>query len=164
MSIYYLWYNERMKNKLDQPAAIVNRRARYDYELGDDLVVGMSLTGREVRAARLGHVQLKGSYVNVKSGELWLNNASFSIVNNEKGETNARSVDDSPRKLLAKRREIEQLEAAKQQGMTIVPTKLLKSGRFIKLVVALGKGKKNYDKRQTIKKRDQERDAKRLSV
>ena len=150
-----------MKKKPSQTGSIVNRRARYDYELGNELVVGLSLTGREVRAARLGHVQLRGSYVNVKSGEIWLNNASFSIVQNEKGETNARTVDDSPRKLLAKRREIEQLEAAKKQGMTIVPTKLLTSGRYIKLVIALGKGKKNYDKRQTIKRRDLDRDTKR---
>lgn len=154
----HLWYNEKMKNKPDKPTAILNRRARYDYELGEDIVVGMSLTGREVRAARLGHVQLKGSYVNIRSGELWLVGASFSIVNNEKGTTNARTVDDSPRKLLAKRREIEHLEAAKKQGMTIVPTKLFTNGRFIKLVIAIGKGKKHYDKRQAIKKRDQERD------
>lgn len=149
-----------MKKKLAQPAAIVNRRARYDYELGDELVVGLSLNGREVRAARLGHIQLKGSYVSVQRHELWLNNASFSVVNNEKGTTNARTVDDSPRKLLAKRREIEQLEAAKKQGMTIVPTKLLTGGRYIKLVIALGKGKKHYDKRQTIKRRDLERELK----
>lgn len=147
-----------MKKKPAQPSAIVNRRARYDYELGDDLVVGMSLNGREVRAARLGHVQLKGSYVSTKRGELWLTNASFSVINNEKGASNARTVDDSPRKLLAKRREIEQLEAAKKQGMTIVPTKLLTSGRYIKLVIALGKGKKNYDKRHALKKRDESRD------
>jgi len=147
-----------MKKKASPPPTVVNRRARYDYELGADLVVGLSLSGKEVRAARLGHVQLKGSYVNVKSGELWLNNASFSVINNEKGATNTRTVDDKPRKLLAKRREIEQLEAAKQQGMTIVPTKLLSSGRYIKLVIALGKGKKNYDKRQAIKKRDLERE------
>lgn len=147
-----------MKKKVTQPVSIINRRARYDYELGDDLVVGMSLNGREVRAARLGHIQLKGSYVSTKGGELWLTNASFSVVNNEKGATNARTVDDSPRKLLAKRREIEQLEAAKKQGMTIVPTKLLTSGRYIKLVIALGKGKKNYDKRHSIKRRDLERE------
>jgi len=147
-----------MKKKPTQAGSIVNRRARYDYELGEDLVVGMALTGREVRAARLGHVQLRGSYVSSQNNELWLTNASFSIVNNEKGETNARAVDDSPRKLLAKRREIDQLQTAKQQGMTIVPTKLLTQGRYIKLVIALGKGKKNYDKRQTIKKRDQDRD------
>jgi SsrA-binding protein len=147
-----------MKKKLDQPAAIVNRRARFDYELGEDLVVGLSLTGREVRAARLGHVQLKGSYVSIQKGELWLTNASFSIVHNEKGVSNARTVDTSPKKLLAKRREISRLEDAKKQGMTIVPTKLLTNGRFIKLVIALGKGKKRYDKRQTLKKRDQSRD------
>lgn len=147
-----------MKKKLDQPAAIVNRRARFDYELGEDLVVGLSLTGREVRAARLGHVQLKGSYVSIQNGELWLTNASFSIVHNEKGVSNARTVDTSPKKLLAKRREISRLEDAKKQGMTIVPTKLLTNGRFIKLVIALGKGKKRYDKRQTLKKRDQSRD------
>lgn len=150
-----------MKKPPTKPAQILNRRARYDYELGADLVVGLSLIGKEVRAARLGHVQLKGSYVNVKSGELWLNNASFSVVNNEKGVTNARTVDDQPRKLLAKRREIEQLEAAKKQGMTIVPTKLLTSGRYIKLVIALGKGKKNYDKRHALKKRDEARDTSR---
>lgn len=150
-----------MKKKAAQPSAIVNRRARYDYELGDELVVGMSLNGREVRAARLGHVQLKGSYVSTKAGELWLTNASFSVVNNEKGASNARTVDDSPRKLLAKRREIEQLEAAKKQGTTIVPTKLLTNGRYIKLVIALGKGKKNYDKRHALKKRDEARDTNR---
>lgn len=149
------------KNKPTAAPAIVNRRARYDYELGDELVVGLSLTGREVRAARLGHIQLKGSYVQLHNGELWLQKASFSIVNNEKGVTAARTVDDSPRKLLAKRREIDQLEAAKKQGMTIVPTKLLTQGRYIKLVIAVGKGKKNYDKRQSIKKRDLERDSRR---
>jgi SsrA-binding protein len=150
-----------MKNKPDQPKAIVNRRARYDYELGDELVVGLSLNGREARAARIGHVQLKGSYVSVHSHELWLNNASFSVVNNEKGASNARAVDDSPRKLLAKKREIEQLEAAKKQGMTIVPTKLLTAGRYIKLVIAVGKGKKHYDKRNALKKRAETRDANR---
>lgn len=147
-----------MKKKPVQPSAIVNRRARFDYELGDELVVGLSLNGREVRAARLGHVQLKGSYVSVKDHELWLTGASFSVINNEKGSTNARTVDDTPRKLLAKRREIDQLQGARQQGMSIVPTKLLTQGRYIKLIIALGKGKKRYDKRQAIKKRDQERE------
>lgn len=152
-----------MKQQHAKPAAIVNRRASYDYELGDELIVGLSLNGREVRAARLGHVQLKGSYVSVKHDELWLTGASFSVVNNEKGSTNARTVDDSPRKLLAKRREIEHLQDARKQGMSIVPTKLLTQGRYIKLVIALGKGKKRYDKRQALKKRDQEREQRRQS-
>lgn len=140
---------------------VVNRRARFDYALGEDLVVGISLTGPEVRAARDGHVQLKGSFVTIRGNELWLNNASFSLKLNEKGNPNARSIDTSPRKLLAKRREIDALAAKKQQGTSIVPTKMLTSGRFIKMVIALGKGKKTYDKRETIKRRQQDREAKR---
>lgn len=141
--------------------AIVNRRASFDYALESDLVVGISLTGKEARAARDGHVQLKGSFVSVRNNELWLNNASFSLKLNEKGNANARSIDTSPRKLLAKRREIEALMAKKQQGMSIVPTKLLNSGRYIKLVIAVGKGKKQYDKRETLKRRQQDREAQR---
>lgn len=146
-----------MVRKPKEKPAILNRRARYDYELGEELVVGMVLTGLEVRAARENHVQLKGSYVTIRNNELWLNNTSFSVVLNQKGLTNARSVDDSTRKLLASRKQINQLAAEKKQGMTIVPTKLLTNGRHIKLVIALGKGKKNYDKRQALKARDDKR-------
>jgi SsrA-binding protein len=147
------------KSKSNGP--IVNRRARFDYELGDEIVAGLSLTGIETRAAREGHVQLKGSFVSLKDNELWLNNASFSLKLNEKGQTNARTVDTNPRKLLAHRKQIDAFAEKKQQGMTIVPTKLLTTGRHIKLVIALGKGKKRYDKRQTLKKRDELRDANR---
>lgn len=146
-----------------QPAApIVNRRAKFDYELADDLMVGISLTGPETRAARDGHIQLKGSFVTIKNDELFLNNASFSIKLNQKGDANARSVDTTPRKLLAKRKEIDQLAARKKQGMSIVPTKLLTNGRYIKLVIALGKGKKLYDKRESLKRRQQDRESHRM--
>lgn len=150
------------KKKADsKPKSIVNRRAKFDYELGDELVVGIVLTGPETRAARDGHIQLKGSFVSVRNDELWLNNASFSLKINEKGKVSARSIDTSPRKLLASRKQIDGLTAKKQSGMSIVPIKLLTSGRFIKVVIALGKGKKNYDKRETMKRRDQERDIQR---
>jgi len=139
------------------PGGLINRRARFDYSLGDEIVAGLVLTGPEVRAARDGHVQLKGSFVSLKDNELWLNNASFSLKLNEKGN-NARTVDTRARKLLASRKQIDHFKAEKQAGMTIVPTKLLTTGRHIKLVIALGKGKKNYDKRETIKRRDQDRD------
>lgn len=145
------------KKKQQKPQAIVNRRASFDYALGDELVAGLELTGREVRAARDGRVQLKGSFVTIRNNELWLNNASFSLALNSKG-VHESTVDTSPRKLLAKRRQIDELAARKQEGMTIVPLRLLTQGRFIKVVIALGKGKKNYDKRQAIKKRDQARD------
>lgn len=151
------------KPRTKKPAAsIVNRRARFDYELGDEIVAGMVLTGPEVRAARDGHIHLKGSYVTVRDGELWLNNASFSLKLNERGRPGARSVDTTPRKLLASRKQIDLLQSRKKEGMTIVPTKLLTTGRFIKLVIALGKGKRRYDKRETIKRRDIEREHKRM--
>lgn len=157
----FLRYNEVImaakKKKPTKQRAIVNRRASFDYILGDELVTGIALTGREARAARDGRVQLKGSFVTIRNNELWLNNASFSLVLNTKGAGET-TVDTSPRKLLAKRRQIEELAARKQSGMTIVPLKLLTQGRHIKLVIALGKGKKNYDKRQAIKQRDQERE------
>lgn len=148
------------KKKQAKPGAVLNRRARFDYALGDEIVAGLVLTGPEVRAARDGHVQLKGAYVSLQKSELWLNNASFSLKLNQKGQINARTVDTSPRKLLASRKQIDTLEAEKQQGMSIIPTKLLTQGNFIKLVIALGKGKRKYDKRQTIKKRDLEREQK----
>ena len=147
------------KKKADQPKAVVNRRARFDYELGDELVAGIVLTGLETRAARDGHVQLRGSFVTIRNNELWLNNASFSIKLQQRGEASARSIDTSPRKLLASRKQIDQLAEKKQAGMTIIPTKLITAGKFIKVVIALGKGKKNYDKRETIKRREQDREA-----
>lgn len=147
------------KKPVAKPGAVLNRRARFDYALGEEVVAGLSLTGQEVRAARDGHIQLKGSFVSIKDDELWLNNASFSLKLNEKGNANARTIDTSPRKLLVKRKQIDELKASKKQGMSIVPTKLITKGRFIKVVIALGKGKKNYDKRETIKRRDQDRDA-----
>ena len=119
------------------------------------------LTGPEVRAARDGHVQLKGAFVSLRNDELWLNNASFSLRLNVRGQANSKSVDTSARKLLASRQQIDRFAAAKQQGLTIVPTKLLTNGRFIKIVIALGRGKKRYDKRETIKRRDQDRETRR---
>lgn len=173
MSLYILWGSpdagdilylmaKKPTTKQTKPNQVVNRRARFDYQLGEEIVAGIVLTGQEVRAARDGHVQLKGAFVSIRSGELWLNNASFSLKLNQKGQANARTVDTAARKLLASRRQIEHFMAAKDRGMTIVPTKLLTSGNFIKIVIALAKGKKNYDKRETIKRRDQDRETKRL--
>jgi len=145
-----------MKKKANQPKTISNRRARHDYELGDSLVVGLELTGRETKALRMGHGQLRGAYVTVKgnSNELLLINATISPSS---GIPIPESEQTRARKLLAKRREINALIEAKQQGRTIVPLEMLTQGRFIKLRIAVGKGKKLYDKRQTLKKRDTDR-------
>ena len=134
---------------------IVNRRARYDYELGDSLVVGLQLTGAETKALRLGHGTLRGAYVTVKDNELWLINAQISSVRGIQIPDDAQT---RTRKLLAKRAEIDRLITSKEQGYTIIPLELLTSSRFIKLRIAVGKGKKVYDKREIIKRRQQERE------
>lgn len=146
------------KKKSKQTKTIANRRARFDYQLDDSLVVGLELTGKETKALRMGQGSLRGAYVTVKDDELWLINSLIGevpgILFNEDEKTRSR-------KLLAKRREINALIAAKQQGRTIVPLEILTQGRFIKLRIAAGKGKKQYDKRQVLKKRDADREAKR---
>ncbi len=144
--------------KKKQPAKkqIVNRRARFDYELSDDIVAGVALTGAESKNLRMGHGNLTGSYVTVKDNELWLLGAAIHGTSGIPIDEDAKT---RTRKLLVKRRDIDELIAAKKQGKTIVPTKFLTNGKYIKVVIALGKGKKNYDKRETIKRRDQTRQA-----
>ena len=134
-----------MKKKRVSDSVTVNRKARFDYVLGDELTCGMVLTGPEVRAIRDHHVQLKGSFVTIRNDELWLNNLTL-------GAETARNI-----KLLATKKQILGLMREKVAGSTIVPVKLLGGGRHIKLVIAIGNGKKKYDKRETIKKRDIER-------
>jgi SsrA-binding protein len=138
---------------------IQNRRARFDYELGDSLLVGMVLNGRETKALRMGHGHLKGAYVVVKDGELWLLNATITSVPGVSLEENEQT---RSRKLLAKKREIDDLIAAKDQGRSIIPLEILTRGRYIKIRISVGKGKKNYDKRQSLKKRDEERSMRNL--
>src|SRR5574344_2150147 len=100
------------KSSKTSSSTIVNRRARFDYELGEEIIAGLVLTGPEVRAAREGHVQLRGAFVSLRNNELWLNNASFSLRLTTKGEANARSVDTSARKLLVSRKQIDRFTAA----------------------------------------------------
>lgn len=147
--------------KTQPQPTITNRRARYDYIIRDEFSVGIALTGKEVKAARSGQVSLKGSYVTIKGGELWLVNASFSVIHTEPGRS-TRSVETGARKLLAHKKEVAQLQAAKDQGFTIIPLSMTTRTRFIKLKIATAKGKKQYDKRETIKRRDQERESARM--
>jgi len=143
-----------MARKKPTTGRITNRRAQHDYELGDSFVAGLELTGAETKNLRMGHGQLRGAYVTVKNNELWLLNATIS-------GTAGIPMDDAnktrTRKLLAKRREIDALIAGKQQGRTIVPLEIITKGRYIKLRLAIGKGKKLYDKRQTLKAKDEKR-------
>jgi SsrA-binding protein len=142
------------KKHQNQTKSIVNRRARFDYELGDSLMVGLELTGAETKSLRMGHGQLRGAYVTVKDSQLWLIGAA---INGTTGVPISESDQNRTRRLLAKRREINALVEAKQQGRTIVPLELLTRTRYIKLRIAIGKGKKQYDKRESLKQRDEAR-------
>ena len=134
-----------MKKKKPSSSVTLNRRASFDYVLGDELSVGMVLSGPDVRKIRDHHVQLKGSFVTIRNDELWLNNLTL-------GAETAENI-----KLLATRKQIESLKKEKVAGSTIVPVKLLGGSRHIKLIIAVGRGKKKYDKRETIKRRDIDR-------
>ena len=134
------------KTKKAQNQVSVNRRASFDYHLGDKLICGMALSGPEVRLIRDHHLQLKGSFITLRNNELWLNNLTI-------GAETARNI-----KLLATKKQILSLQKSKLLGNTIVPTKLFGGSRHIKLEIALASGKKKYDKRLSIKHRDLDRE------
>lgn len=147
-----------MAKKKPQDGKISNKRARFDYDLTDTFLVGIVLNGREAKSLRLKHGSLQGAYVTIKGEELFLINAS---IHGTKGIPIEDQEVTQARKLLAKRKEIDQIIAAKNQGRTVVPVDILTQGRYIKVRIAIGKGKKHQDKRQTMKERDDSRNAQR---
>lgn len=146
-----------MAKKRKNTGTIRNKRASFDYELKDSYIAGIALTGAETRSLRSHHGSLQGAFVQLKDGEAWLINSLVTPL-----KTNAANlpsdVQTRNRKLLLKKRELDQLAEAKRQGNTIVPVRFLTDSKYIKLEIAIGRGKKKYDKRQAIKKRDTERD------
>jgi SsrA-binding protein len=136
-----------------------NRRATFDYTISEKLVAGLVLSGAEVKSAKLGQVSLKGSFVTINGGEAWLNNAHitpYNMAGNRSGLDPTR-----PRKLLVHRKQLQELIGAKQRGQQLVVLALLEERRLVKLEVGIGRSKKRYDKRETIKRRTQEREASR---
>jgi SsrA-binding protein len=134
-----------------------NRKAKFDYEFLDRFTAGIELTGPEVKSVRKGLVSLAGSYVSIRGGEAFLLGAEIAPYQpkNQPPDYDAARA----RKLLLSKGEIEKIaEAESTKGLTIVPTSVYNKGRFIKLDVAIARGKKQFDKRQAIKKRDTERD------
>lgn len=133
-----------------------NRAAYHEYHILDKYEAGISLTGTEVKSVLDGRVQLKEGYVAVRDGEAWLFNAHISPYahGNRENHEPLRT-----RKLLLHRREIEQLgEATVKQGMTLVATRVYLKHRRIKVEVAVAKGKKMYDKRETEMRRTVDRE------
>lgn len=138
-----------------------NRRARYDYEIESDLECGIILMGSEVKSLRTGQSNIAESYASVENGELWLTNAYIARYEPAKqwGHEERRR-----RKLLVKNKELARLWAATQrEGMTIVPLVMYFNDKgLVKLKIAIGKGKKNHDKRATEAERDWNRQKQRV--
>jgi len=144
------------KRKAAPGDVATNRQAGYRFELLDRLETGIVLQGTEVKSLRNGAVQLKDGYAQVRDGELWLYNVHIPPY----GPASRENHDpERPRKLLAHKREIERLVGKIQErGLTLVPTRIYFSGPRAKVEVALARGKDRFDKRETIKARDQRRD------
>ena len=139
-----------------------NRRARFNYEIGDTYEAGIALTGSEVKSLRSGKATIAESYADSKGGELWLINANIPEYL-QAGPFNNHAP-KRPRRLLLHQREIDRLATGvEREGMTIVPLKLYfnEKGRA-KIEVALARGKKLHDKRETLKKRSWDREKSRL--
>ena len=153
-----------MAQKKEKPSAKIaaaNRRARFNYEIGQTYEAGISLTGTEVKSLREGRSNIADAYAGERGGELWLYNAyipEYLQANRFQHETRR------PRKLLLHKREISRLiVAVDREGMTVVPLKIYfnDQGRA-KVELALARGKKLHDKRETERKRSWERERGRL--
>jgi len=133
-----------------------NRKAYHNYHMLDSVEAGIALTGTEIKSIRDGRVSLGDSYVRPEGGELWLVNAH--IARYEAGSYMSHEP-TRPRKLLLHRKQIESLTSkVAERGFTLVPVKLYIKGSIAKVEVALAKGKKLYDKRESIARRETERE------
>ena len=133
-----------------------NKRAGFDYSLEGRFEAGLVLTGAEVKSVKTGHASLKGSFVTVKGGELYLTNALIPRYAHAHRDTAHNAT--RPRKLLLRKREIRSLIGkSRTEGLTLVPIRLYTKKQLVKLEFAIGKGKKAYDKRSDIGKREAKR-------
>ncbi len=144
------------------PGTVVarNPKARHDYEILDTFQAGLALTGTEIKSIRAGKVSLKGAYGTLRRGEVWLEGMNVSPYESG-GYTN--HDPERTRKLLLHRHEIRRLIGAlERKGLTLVPLDIHLDGGWAKVTMALGRGKKRHDKREDLKRRDQERESERL--
>ncbi len=142
------------------PTYAKNKKALFDYDILDTLEAGLVLSGAEVKSVRNGQINLKGAFVTFHKNEALLTNAHISKYKNA---GNLDSYDPTKsRKLLLKAKQIAYLQGKSQEkGLTIVPLSVYTKGRRIKVEIGVGKGKKKYDKKETKKRRDIEREAQR---
>ena len=137
-----------------------NKKVRHDYSIVDTIEAGIVLTGTEIKSVRAARIQLKDGYAQIKNGEALLINVHIAPF--EQG--NIWNQDpDRTRKLLLKKKQITKLQNdLKGTGMTLVPLKVYLKNGFAKVLLGIAKGKHDYDKRESIKRREQERDIKRI--
>ena len=150
----------KKKDKDDhRPVRLLNRSARFEYEISDTYEAGIVLTGTEIKSVRLGQANLQDSFCRINDREVWVYNLHISPY--EQG--NRYNVEPRrPRKLLLHRWQINKLRIGGQdKGLTIVPTVLYFKQGFAKVEIGIGKGKKLYDKRDSIADRDRDREARR---
>lgn len=138
----------------------LNKRVRFDYDIKEKLTGGLVLLGHEVKSVKQGHISLKGSFITIRRGEAYLTNTHISPY---KMAANVRDYDPMrSRKILLHRKQIDHLIGTIQsQGMTAIPLAVGLERNLVKVEVGIGRGKKRYDKREFIKKRDMLRDAQR---
>ena len=136
-----------------------NRRARFDYEILEKYEAGIELLGMEVKSVRDGRMSLEGSFVIVRGGEAYLMNANIPPYQPNNAPENYDPLRN--RKLLLTKKEMEELAKSEKTNLTTVPLRLYNKGRKIKIEIALAKGKKKRDKRESIKKRETDREIRR---
>ncbi|MCP0886333.1 SsrA-binding protein SmpB [Ligilactobacillus sp. WILCCON 0076] len=144
--------------KHDKPLA-QNKKASHDYRILDTVEAGMVLTGTEIKSIRASRINLKDGFAQVRNGEAWLMNVHISIYDqgNQFNHDPLRN-----RKLLLHKKQLQQLaEQTSKKGTTLVPLKVYIKNGFAKVLIGIAEGKHDYDKRETIKKRDQEREIRR---
>ena len=135
---------------------ILNRKANFDYAIEDTYEAGIALKGTEVKSIRYGKANIKDSYAIVRNDEMFLLNTHISLY--EEGN-NFNHEETRTRKLLLHKKEILKLKnKVEMEGYTLIPLKIYFVKQRVKVLIGLAKGKKNYDKRETIKKRDVERE------
>lgn len=136
-----------------------NRRARFDYDIADTIEAGIILTGQEVKSCRAGHANLSGSYLSFHQGKPILKHMKISPYAFASGLDSYNP--DRDRELLLKKSDVVKLQSlVAEKGITVIPLEV-KAGKFIKIVIGVGKGRKTIDKRARIKERDVERKMKR---
>lgn len=134
-----------------------NSRALFDFEIIKKFTAGLELFGTEVKSIREGKMNLRGAFITVRGREVFLVNA---LIPPYQPKNTPQEYDEArPRKLLLSREEIEELsDVERTRGLTIVPLSVYNKQRFLKIDIAVARGKKKFDKRQSIKKRDTERE------